>query len=91
MIRWKLEIMRLRLKCFLVGHDERTGGEGPPPYEDDRCYRCFVTWPTDRIDLPTLLSRLYGWFVERDWRWFDRLDMWLCENYSARLPNWWSY
>lgn len=75
------------IKCWFVGHNEILGLGHEPNY----CNRCFIDDPRDTTTLPDLLQRGYGWLVERDWAWFDRLDDWLCENHGKRLPHWWAY
>ena len=86
---WELKALFLRAWCWLAGHDERMGNA--LNYEDDYCAKCYISWPQDTSTLPDLLNRLYVWIVERDWQWFERLDMWLCTHYGKVLPRWWSY
>ena len=86
---WPLEERWLRFSCWFIGHNERAGNA--LNYEEDYCDRCFVPWPQDLVTLPDLLMRAYGWMVERDWAWFNRLDTWLVERHAQRLPSWWSY
>jgi len=47
--------------------------------------------PQDAKVLTNYLTAIYVWVVEQHWRWFDRLDEWLCENHSKRWPMWWEY
>ncbi len=86
---WPLELKFRRVYCWLVGHDRRSGE--PMNYEPAWCVRCLVEHPEDLCALPCLLSRAYAWMVERDWAWFNRLDMWLIEHHDKRLPSWWKY
>ncbi len=60
MLIWVLRRAGLYVWCFFVGHDERTGSESPYAI-DDRCARCFVKHPADRLNIPTMLS----WIIER--------------------------
>lgn len=86
---WKLELMSQRVDCFFVGHSTTFPDQWCN--EDEYCSKCFVTCPQDKVTLPRLLNRLYSWVVERKWRWFERLDGWLCENHKEQLPTWWEY
>lgn len=91
---WWDFVFRLKHKlhgivCFFVGHDETTGNY--LSYQPDYCDRCFIERPQDEMTMLHILSRVYHWFVDRQWSWFDRLDDWLLENYSQRLPRWWEY
>jgi len=75
----------LKLKCWFIGHDEQMGG----PYEPNWCCRCDCEEPAEKTTLPELLRRRYCWLVSKEWDWFDKLDMWLCDTY--RMPTWWEY
>ena len=91
---WKIKPLWLKAdvalkytQCFFKGHNLRWGERYN--YEPDYCDRCFVEWPQDQATLVDYLSRCYGFMVERDWRWFQRLDDWLWSKF--RMPGWWSY
>lgn len=86
---FKLKCWMHGVICFFVGHDEMAGNR--LNYQPDYCDRCFVEWPQDKLVMPHILSRVYRWFVDRQWSWFDRLDDCLLENHSQRLPSWWEY
>ncbi len=85
---WDLKVIFWRIQCWFKGHIEKRFYAWPDEYY---CDRCFINDPDEENTLPMVLNRLYIWAVERHWNWFDKLDEWLCENYSKRLPNWWSY
>lgn len=86
---WRLKLLVLRTKCWFVGHDERPSD--PINYEEAYCARCYVDWPQEKTTLPDLLNVVYYWLAERNWKWYERLDSWLYENYDHVLPDWWSY
>ena len=88
-VLWYLERMVRRVGCFFVGHNEVTGER--LIYESDWCSKCFCRWPQDRVTLPRLLNRCYGWVVERNWHWFVCLDDWLYINHREKTPDWWEY
>lgn len=87
-VLWALRLVVKRFWCWCVGHEVRTG-DGLAYC--DYCDRCCVTRPQDLTTLSDLLRESYGWLVERNWEWFERLDDWLCENHSQKLPGWWEY
>lgn len=89
--RWYALKERLqRVKCWFVGHGE-AHGHPYNSFDPDYCPKCFIEWPQDQPELPKYLNRIYAWVVERNWRWFLRLDDWLCINHWHRLPSWWGY
>jgi len=90
-IRLDLQRKARRLRCLIIGHDIQFVHrlEGP-----EYCRWCWYTEgevPLDEPTLPGLLNRAYCWLVERDWAWFEKLDLWLINKHSRKLPNWWSY
>ena len=88
-ILWKLELVFRGIDCFFVGH---VLVEGEPAInEADFCYECLCDWPQDKLTLPHLLTRCFGWLVEREWRWFYRFDFWIGEKLGNSLPDWWEY
>lgn len=79
-----------RLGCWFVGHQEKMGDWRM--YEPDWCARCYCNYPSEKTTLPLLLNHGYCWMAERDWRWFNCLDEWLCCHISSnRGPSWWEY
>ena len=89
--RWYALKERLqRSKCWFVGH-ETVYGDYRVTRDPDFCWNCGLEWPQDDVVLPMYLRRIYVWFVEREWRWFDALDYWLCFKSGWRLPSWWEY
>ena len=88
---WQIKCRAWRVQCWFIGHNECWGSWYDR--EPDYCDRCYMKWPQDAVTLPRLLNRAYGWTVERDWGWFERLDCWLMETERTRrlLPHWWSY
>jgi len=100
--RWNtLWYIGLRFKkrwCWLVGHKSKCS-YGLPGTEC-WCDRCLMDDPGDDEGvLPQRLTRLYVRTVERDWRWFNKLDDWLLNDAPTgrwrwlwkRLPSWWEY
>ena len=88
-VLWKLTRVIRGIDCFFTGHDERSGNR--LNYENDWCEKCFVAWPQDKITLPRLLTRVLGWVVDREWRWFYRFDFWIEKKLGPDLPDWWEY
>ena len=86
---WKLKFVVRGIGCFFTGHKELSGRQ--TFYDNDWCEKCLVDWPQDKITLPLLLTRYYGWLVEREWRWFYRFDFWIEKRYGDSLPDWWEY
>lgn len=84
---WRVELVLKRPRCWFVGHHVEWGG--PYNFESDYCTKCHQDWPQDLMTLPKYLTRCYVWVVEREWRWFDRLDDWLFTNHQNWLPDWW--
>lgn len=78
-----------RFVCWFLGHDVQQTYD-PTTCGEELCWRCGVPYPQERITLPVLLNRTYGWLVERDWAWFNKLDLYLLD-FSIRLPSWWEY
>lgn len=85
---WNLKVALWRVRCWFRGHNEVARDW---PSLDTYCDKCFIDEPADRLDLPTILNHRYVWVVERNWQWFERFDIWLCDNHGKRLPHWWSY
>ena len=88
---WKLTRYIKLIGCFFVGHDVRYGGGPSYDYEPERCYRCWFSEEEIDIHKPVILTRIYAWLVNREWRWFDALDLWLHDNHGKKLPSWWVY
>ena len=86
---WKLKYLIRGIGCFFLGHEMLPGDEEIS--ENDWCLHCLVDWPQDRVTLPRLLNRCFGWLVEREWNWFARIDDWLIEYHQEHLPDWWEY
>lgn len=85
-----LSLRLLRVRCWLVGHEVVHGGRWTN--EPNYCPRCFIDWPSEHTTLPMLLNKGYCWLVERDWRWFDRLDEWFFNHVPRKWwPSWWEY
>lgn len=76
-------------KVLFIGHNERRGNA--LNYGADYCEWCHAEWPQGKVTLPYLLNVMYCWLVERNWKWFERMDMWLCLNHGKFLPHWWEY
>lgn len=87
---WRVRYEIARIGCFLVGHVVNYGSR--QDYEPDWCDRCGLEYPQDDLrTLPCALNVFYGWLVEREWAWFDKVDRWFIEKLGSRLPEWWSY
>lgn len=86
---WKVELFFRRILCWFTEHKEVSGEHWN--YAPDYCNRCFIDWPQDQKTLTSYLNVVYCWFVQRDWKWFERLDWWLCKKYGRFLPHWWEY
>lgn len=74
----------LCLKCLLIAHDIVWSNY----LGDHYCRRCNTKRPFS-ITLPLLLNRCYCWLMSKEWNWFDKLDIWLCD--KCRMPRWWEY
>lgn len=81
-----------RVKCLLTDHNFYTGRE-QGSYEPVRCkYCCYTEEEAEKdLTLHKLLNKIVAWLVEKDWCWFRKVDMWLLDNYSKKLPNWYEY
>lgn len=91
-IWWDIKTIFWRVQCWFKGHNEVRTSLSPEEYlQGNYCDRCYIDWPDEHNTLPMILNRSYIWVVEREWTWFEKLDIYLCENHSKRLPNWWSY
>ena len=79
-----------RIRCLFTGHNVCTELYSQ---DDDYCSRCYADCPQELVTLPILLNRVYCWLVERDWKWFERFDLWIgqVEWRRRRLPSWWEY
>jgi hypothetical protein len=87
-IMLRIETTAKRIYCWLFGHGRLCFGE-KYNYEPDWCERCGKEDPQDDATLPDHLCGWYGWFVERDWRWFNILDTWAMEHNV--WPRWLEY
>ena len=86
---WIVSQCMLRIWCFIVGHDIAFDLGFYIDGDPERCRRCHITWPSERTTVPVLLGRAYRFMVDRNWRWFEALDIWLTEH--IRMPSWWAY
>jgi len=59
-------------------------------YTPDYCPKCFMEWPQDANELPKIFNGWYVWMIERNWKWFVKLDDWLIIH-AKWLPSWWEY
>ena len=73
------------LICWITGHDVSQGNDDN--YEPPFCLRCGSEYP---MDDQCLMNKIYHWLVEQEYDWFDRFDVWLCDN-PSRIPDWWEY
>jgi hypothetical protein len=87
---------RLRLiECFFVGHNVHY--DFSPNQLPDWCERCWYSADERNLEgptVPSMLSTIYVWLCERDWRWFDALDDWLYGwmlRHWIQPPSWWEY
>lgn len=77
-----------RIRCLFVGHNVCADFQSWDWNSTDWCDKCYADWPQELTTLPVLLNRVYGWFVERKWDWFNRLDDWLYAKCKGRLRPW---
>lgn len=83
-----------RIACFVLAHNVQRGE--PEAREPDWCARCgydadeIIIRFDEAVTLPFLLWRTYHWLADRDWPWFERLDIWLW-NHTKRHPRWWKW
>jgi hypothetical protein len=87
---WRYQVSHRiqRVCCWFTGHKETWGSQYDR--EPDYCERCFLEWPQEASTLPKYLNRWYCWMVEREWHWFEKLDLWLLGR-PGWLPSWWEY